>query len=43
MDLNFNKNEDYNKLLVRDLNKRLTSVKLGGGASKITKEHTKGK
>ena len=43
MDLNFNKNEDYNKLLVRDLNKRLASVKLGGGASKITKEHTKGK
>ena len=43
MDLNFNKNEDYNKLLVRELNKRFARVKLGGGTSKITKEHTKGK
>ena len=43
MDLNFNKNEDYNKLLVTDLNKRLSQVKLGGGKSKIEKEHAKGK
>jgi acetyl-CoA carboxylase carboxyltransferase component len=43
MDLNFNKNEDYNKLLVTDLNKRLSQVKLGGGKPKIEKEHTKGK
>ena len=43
MNLNFNKNEDYNKLLVSDLNKRLSQVKLGGGKSKIEKEHTKGK
>ena len=43
MNLNFNKNEDYNKLLVTDLNKRLSKVKLGGGKLKIEKEHTKGK
>ena len=43
MDLNFNKNEDYNKLLVTDLNKRLSQLKLGGGKSKIEKEHAKGK
>ena len=43
MDLKFNKNEDYNKLLVTDLNKRLSQVKLGGGKPKIEKEHAKGK
>ena len=43
MDLNFNKNEDYNKLLVTNLKKRLLKVKLGGGKSKIEKEHAKGK
>tara|TARA_B110001469_G_scaffold84559_1_gene80042 strand:+ start:1366 stop:2994 length:1629 start_codon:yes stop_codon:yes gene_type:complete len=43
MDLNFNKNEDYNKLLVTGLNKRLAQVKLGGGKAKIEKEHAKGK
>ena len=43
MDLNFNKNEDYNKLLVTDLNKRLSQVKLGGGKLKIENEHAKGK
>jgi len=43
MNLNFNKNEDYNKLLVTDLNKRLSKVKLGGGKLKIEKEHAKGK
>ena len=43
MNLNFNKNEDYNKLLVTDLHKRLSQVKLGGGKSKIEKEHAKGK
>ena len=43
MDLNFNKNEDYNKLLVTDLKKRLAQVRLGGGKSKIKKEHAKGK
>lgn len=43
MDLNFNKNEDYNKLLVSDLKKRLTKVKLGGGEKRIAKHHAKGK
>ena len=43
MDINFNKNEDYNKLLVTNLKKRLVKVKLGGGKSKIEKEHAKGK
>ena len=35
MNLNFNKNEDHNKLLLSDLRKRYVKVKLGGGASKI--------
>ncbi len=43
MDLNFNKNEDYNKLLVSDLKKRFARVKIGGGASKVDKQHAKGK
>ncbi|MEZ4797724.1 MAG: carboxyl transferase domain-containing protein [Flavobacteriaceae bacterium] len=43
MDINFNKNEDYNKLLVSDLTKRLAQVKLGGDKSRIEKHHAKGK
>jgi 3-methylcrotonyl-CoA carboxylase beta subunit len=43
MDINFNKNEDYNKLLVSDLNNRLAQVKLGGGKKNIEKQHAKGK
>ena len=43
MDINFNKNEDHNKLLVSELNKRLAKVSLGGGKSKIEKHHSKGK
>lgn len=43
MDLNFNKNEDHNKLLVSELRRRLTKVKLGGGKSRIEKLHSKGK
>lgn len=43
MDLNFNKNEDHNKLLVSDLRKKLAQVKLGGGTSRIEKHHAKGK
>ena len=43
MDLNFNKNEDNNKLLVSELNKRLRKVHLGGGKSSIEKQHAKGK
>ncbi len=43
MDINFNINEDYNKLLLSDLKKRLATVKLGGGKSKIEKQHAQGK
>ncbi|TWO32980.1 acyl-CoA carboxylase subunit beta [Seonamhaeicola sediminis] len=43
MDINFNKNEDHNKLLLSELNRRLIKVKLGGGTKGIEKQHTKGK
>ena len=43
MDLNFNKNEDQNKLLLSDLRKRFLKVKIGGGIAKIKKQHAKGK
>ncbi|WP_055444641.1 acyl-CoA carboxylase subunit beta [Lacinutrix himadriensis] len=43
MDINFNKNEDHNKLLVSDLTKRFAKVKLGGGQKRIDKHHAKGK
>lgn len=43
MDINFNKNEDHNKLLVSELNRRLAKVQLGGGTSRIEKHKSKGK
>ncbi|AUS06633.1 acyl-CoA carboxylase subunit beta [Pseudotamlana carrageenivorans] len=43
MDLNFNKNEDHNKLLLSDLNQRLIKVSLGGGKKRIEKLHSQGK
>ncbi|SHI50354.1 acyl-CoA carboxylase subunit beta [Algibacter luteus] len=43
MDINFNKNEDYNKLLVSELQKRFAKVSLGGGKKRIEKLHAKGK
>ena len=43
MDINFNKNEDHNKLLLSELSKRLAKVKLGGGKGRIEKHHLKGK
>ncbi len=43
MDINFNKNEDHNKLLVSNLRKRFAKVKLGGGQKRIDKHHAKGK
>ncbi len=43
MDLNFNKNEDHNKLLVSDLRSRFAKVKLGGGQKRIDKLHAEGK
>ena len=43
MDINFNKNEDYNRLLTSDLRQRFAKVKLGGGQKRIDKHHEKGK
>ncbi|TDD97053.1 acyl-CoA carboxylase subunit beta [Flavobacterium cellulosilyticum] len=43
MDLNFNKNEDHNKLLVSNLKHKFTKVKLGGGEERIKKLHAEGK
>ncbi|WP_298317056.1 acyl-CoA carboxylase subunit beta [uncultured Aquimarina sp.] len=43
MDINFNKNEDHNKLLVSSLRQKLGKVKLGGGEKRIEKLHAKGK
>ena len=43
MDLNFNKNEDHNKLKLSELRKKLAAVKLGGGKNRIEKHHAKGK
>ncbi|OBQ54158.1 acyl-CoA carboxylase subunit beta [Tamlana sp. s12] len=43
MDLNFNKNEDHNKLLLSDLNQRFIKVSLGGGKKRIEKLHSQGK
>lgn len=43
MDLNFNKNEDHNKLLLSELKQKLAKVKLGGGEKRIAKLHDQGK
>ena len=43
MDIDFNRNEDHNKLLASELRKRLQKVALGGGKAAIEKQHTKGK
>ena len=43
MDINFNKNEDHNKMLVSDMKQRFAKVKLGGGEKRIAKHHEKGK
>ena len=43
MDLEFNKNEDHNKLLVSELKQRFAQVKLGGGQKRIDKLHAEGK
>lgn len=43
MDINFNKNEDHNKLLLSDLKNRFAKVKLGGGEKRIEKLHAEGK
>lgn len=43
MDINFNKNEDYNKLLLSDLKQKFAKVKIGGGEKRIEKLHSEGK
>jgi acetyl-CoA carboxylase carboxyltransferase component len=43
MDLNFNINEDHNKLLLAQLKKKLRQVSLGGGKERIEKLHAAGK
>jgi len=43
MDINFNKNEDHNKLLLSALKKKWAEIKLGGGKTRIEKQHKKGK
>ncbi|TDQ31555.1 acyl-CoA carboxylase subunit beta [Zeaxanthinibacter enoshimensis] len=43
MDLNFNKNEDHNKLKVSELKNKLSKIALGGGKSRIEKHHSQGK
>ena len=43
MDLNFNKNEDHNKLLLSDLRQKFAKIKLGGGEKRIQKLHSEGK
>ncbi|WP_299523187.1 acyl-CoA carboxylase subunit beta [uncultured Lutibacter sp.] len=43
MDINFNKNEDFNKLLLTELKKKLLNVYKGGGDAKIEKHKSKGK
>ncbi|MGB2232623.1 MAG: acyl-CoA carboxylase subunit beta [Flavobacteriaceae bacterium] len=43
MDIDFNKNEDHNKLLLSNLKQRLSEIKLGGGQKNIDKQHKKGK
>ncbi len=42
-DINFNKNEDENKLLVSKLRHRLKQVHLGGGEKRIAAQHKKNK
>lgn len=41
--LEFNKNEDHNKLLVSRMKQNMDKVALGGGKSRIEKLHAKGK
>lgn len=43
MDINFNKNEDHNKLLLTDLKQRFATVRVGGGEKRIEKLHAEGK
>lgn len=42
-DLQFNKNEDANLLLLSEVRQRLDKIKLGGGKKNIEKQHERGK
>lgn len=43
MDLNFNKNEDHNKLLWSAVDRKLSQIKLGGGKKQLQKLKDQGK
>jgi hypothetical protein len=43
IDIEASKNEDFNKLKVSDLNKRLHKIHEGGGEKRIAKLHKQGK
>ena len=43
MDLNFNKNEDHNKLLWSAVEQKLAQIKLGGGKKQLQKLRDQGK
>ena len=43
MNLEFNKNEDYNKLLLSNLKQKFAHIKVGGGLKRIEKLHNEGK
>src|ERR1043166_4541407 len=43
MDLEFNKNEDKMRLLISNMEKRLEKIYLGGGKTRIDKQHEQGK
>jgi len=43
MDIKFNQNEDFNKLAISTLKRKLLKVYKGGGDKRIAKEHAKGK
>ena len=43
MDLEFNKNEDKMRLLISEMNQKFDKISLGGGKSKMKKQHEQGK
>lgn len=43
MDLEFNKNEDKMRLMISEMEQKLHKIHLGGGKSKIEKQHQQGK
>lgn len=43
MNINFNKNEDYNRLLVSEMKQKMAIIKQGGGTKRVEKQHIDGK